>query len=58
MRRHDFEFLLDLLRENAGWEFDETKYFIIDKSLVDMVNFVSFSIVLSPSFKSKHHLHI
>lgn len=37
MRRHDFEFLLDLLRENAGWEFDETKYFIIDKKISNFI---------------------
>jgi chemotaxis protein methyltransferase CheR len=33
MKRQDFEFLLELLKENAGWEFDETQYFIIDKKI-------------------------
>ena len=29
----DFDFLINLLRENAGWEFDEEQYFIIDKKI-------------------------
>ncbi len=37
MRRADFEFLLDLLKENAGWEFDETQYFIIDKKISNFI---------------------
>ena len=37
MRRHDFEFLLDLLKENAGWEFDEAQYFIIDKKMTNFI---------------------
>ncbi len=37
MRRQDFEFLLDLLRENAGWEFDESQYFIIDKKISNFI---------------------
>ena len=37
MRRLDFEFLLDLLKENAGWEFDESQYFIIDKKISNFI---------------------
>ena len=33
MRRQDYEFLLDLLREHAGWEFDEEQYFVVDKKI-------------------------
>ena len=37
MRRQDFEFLLDLLKQNAGWEFDESQYFIIDKKISNFI---------------------
>lgn len=37
MRRQDFEFLLDLLKQNAGWEFDEAQYFIIDKKMTNFI---------------------
>ena len=37
MRRQDFEFLLDLLKENAGWEFDEAQYFILDKKMSNFI---------------------
>ena len=33
MRRQDFLLLLNLLKDNAGWEFDETQYFIIEKKI-------------------------
>ncbi len=45
MRRQDFEFLLELLKENAGWEFDETQYFIIDKKLTNFIREKDFSSV-------------
>ena len=45
MRRQDFEFLLDLLKENAGWEFDETQYFIIDKKMTNFIREKNFSSV-------------
>ena len=31
MKKQDFEFLVTLLKNNAGWEFDEEQYFVIDK---------------------------
>ena len=37
MRRQDFDFLLDLLRENAGWKFGETQYFILDKKITNFI---------------------
>lgn len=37
MKRQDFEFLLDLLKEHAGWEFDETQYFIVDKKMTNFI---------------------
>lgn len=37
MRRQDFVFLLDLLKENAGWEFDESQYFVIDKKMSNFI---------------------
>lgn len=37
MRKRDFLLLLNLLKDNAGWEFDETKYFIIDKKMSNFI---------------------
>ena len=45
MRRQDFEFLLDLLKENAGWEFDEAQYFIIDKKISNFIREKEYSTV-------------
>ena len=45
MRRADFEFLLDLLKENAGWEFDESQYFIIDKKISNFIREKSYDSV-------------
>ena len=45
MRRQDFEFLLDLLKENAGWEFDESQYFIIDKKISNFIREKEYSTV-------------
>ncbi|MBR2033476.1 MAG: protein-glutamate O-methyltransferase CheR [Alphaproteobacteria bacterium] len=33
MKRQDFEFLIGLLKDQAGWEFDEEQYFIVDKKI-------------------------
>ncbi len=33
MLKKDFEFLLELLKENAGWQFNEEQYFIIEKKI-------------------------
>ncbi len=45
MRRQDFEFLLDLLKGNAGWEFDETQYFVLDKKISNFIREKSFNTV-------------
>ena len=45
MRRQDFEFLLDLLKENAGWEFDESQYFILDKKISSFIREKEFNTV-------------
>lgn len=37
MRKHDFLLLLNLLKNNAGWEFNETQYFIIDKKISNFI---------------------
>lgn len=37
MKRQDFEFLVTLLRENAGWEFDEEQYFVVDKKVSNFI---------------------
>lgn len=37
MRKQDFEFLVELIRDNAGWEFDEEQYFIIDKKISNFI---------------------
>lgn len=44
MRKQDFTLLLNLLKENAGWEFNESQYFIIDKKMNNFIrekNYVS-----------------
>ncbi|MBQ9235370.1 MAG: protein-glutamate O-methyltransferase CheR [Alphaproteobacteria bacterium] len=33
MLKKDFNFLLELLRQNAGWQFNEEQYFIIEKKI-------------------------
>lgn len=33
MKRQDFDFLVSLLKEQTGWEFDEALYFIMDKKI-------------------------
>lgn len=42
MKRQDFEFLINLLRQNAGWEFDEEQYFVIDKKISNFIREKSF----------------
>lgn len=37
MKKQDFEFLVTLLKNNAGWEFDEEQYFVIDKKISNIV---------------------
>lgn len=37
MLKKDFEFLLGLLKENAGWQFDEGQYFIIEKKISSFI---------------------
>lgn len=37
MKKQDFEYLVDLLKENAGWEFDEEQYFIVDKKISNFI---------------------
>ena len=37
MKKSDFDFLVDLLHENAGWQFTDEQYFIIDKKMYNFV---------------------
>ena len=37
MLKKDFDFLLELLKENAGWTFDEEQYFIIEKKVANFI---------------------
>ena len=37
MRKKDFEFLLNLLKDKAGWQFDEEQYFIIEKKVANFI---------------------
>lgn len=37
MKKQDFEFLVALLRDNAGWEFDEEQYFVVDKKMSNFI---------------------
>lgn len=37
MRKTDFEFLIELLHQNAGWSFSEREYFAIDKKMSNFI---------------------
>ncbi len=37
MKKRDYNYLLKLLRENAGWVFNDEEYFIIDKKMYNFV---------------------
>lgn len=37
MRKQDFLLLLNLLKDYAGWEFNETQYFIIDRKISNFI---------------------
>lgn len=37
MRKSDYHYLLGLLKDNAGWDFDDDEYFIIDKKMYNFV---------------------
>ncbi len=37
MKKDDFQYLLQLLKEYAGWVFTEEKYFIVDKKIYNFV---------------------
>ncbi len=37
MKKSDFDFLVNLLHENAGWQFTDEQYFIIDKKMYNFV---------------------
>lgn len=34
MKKSDFEYVLSLLRQYAGWDLSNDKYFIIDKNFI------------------------
>ena len=37
MRKRDYHYLLGLLKENAGWDFNDDEYFILDKKMYNFV---------------------
>ena len=37
MKKQDFEFLTDLLRQYAGWDFDEKQYFVVDQKISNFI---------------------
>lgn len=37
MNKNDFEYLLKILRKNAGWDFSEQDFFVIDKKITNFV---------------------
>ena len=45
MKKQDFEFLVALLRDQAGWEYDEEQYFIVDKKISGFIRERGFSSV-------------
>lgn len=45
MRKTDFEFLIELLHQNAGWSFSEREYFAIDKKISNFIREKGYSSV-------------
>ena len=45
MRKSDFDFLIDLLNRQAGWNFSEREYFSIDKKISNFIREKGFSSV-------------
>ncbi len=37
MRRQDFEFLIKLLKQQAGWDFNDEQYFVIDRRISNFI---------------------
>ncbi len=37
MRKQDFDFLVNLLRQHAGWDFNEGQYFVVDKRISNFI---------------------
>lgn len=37
MKKQDFEFLINLLKQYAGWDFDEEQYFVVDKKISNFI---------------------
>ena len=37
MRKSDFEFLTSLLRQYAGWDFNEEQYFVVDRKISNFI---------------------
>jgi len=37
MRRQDFDFLVNLLKQHAGWDFNEGQYFVVDKRVSNFI---------------------
>ena len=59
MRKSDFSLLLKLLKVNAGWEFDENQYFIIDKKLNNFIrekNYISIDNLIADLKKENRQL--
>ena len=45
MKRQDYDFLMGLLKEQTGWELDETLYFILDKKITTFIREKKFNSV-------------
>lgn len=45
MKKSDYEYLVKLLKQNAGWDFDEDKYFIVDKKMYNLVREKGYTVV-------------
>ena len=45
MKKQDFEFLTLLLKEHAGWDFDEEQYFVVDKKISNFIREKGYSSV-------------
>lgn len=43
MKKQDFEFLTSLLRQYAGWDFDEEQYFVVDKKISNFIREKNYS---------------
>lgn len=45
MKKSDFEYLTNLLKQNAGWDFNNDQYFIVDKKISNFIREKGYSTI-------------